>query len=88
MARNPNTRIDKSLVEDELAVNDFLATEVDLEPTPEPSPNVTTGIDGGATVNFGRPSVISEVENHYSNLAEELDNQEVLNIGKSLIKAL
>ena len=25
--------------------------------------------------------------NHYSNLAEELDNQEVLNIGKSLIKA-
>ncbi len=75
MARNPNTRIDKSLVEDELAVNDFLATEVDLEPTPEPSPNVTTGIDGGATVNFGRPSVISEVENHYSNLADAMSDE-------------
>ena len=75
MARNPNTRIDKSLVEDELAVNDFLATEVDLEPTPEPSPNVTTGIDGGATVSFGRPSVISEAGDHYSNLADVMSEE-------------
>ena len=36
---------------------------------------MTTGIDGGATVNFGRPSVISEVENHYSNLADAMSDE-------------
>ena len=75
MARNPNTNIEKSLVEDELAVNDFLATEVNLEPTPEPSPNVTTGLDGGATVSFGRPSVISEAGDHLSNLADVMSEE-------------
>ena len=75
MPLNPNTNIEKSLVEDELAVNDFLATEVDLEPTPEPSPNVTTGADGGATISFGRTSVVGQEEDHSSNLADVMADE-------------